>query len=137
MNISVKEGGDYFRGLLLLVAKDRRISPEEVDLMRHVGKSLGFEKHFYENAINEILENKFIVPLPPAFSSKRLAECFVKDGLKVAESDGEIHPFEEKFLRATAELNGLEPEWFAQEKIRAILAGNRDTHMEVDNMVVA
>ena len=136
MNITVKEAGDYFRGLLLLIAKDRRISAEEVDLMHHVGKSLGFEKHFYENAITEILENKFIVPLPPVFTSAELARCFIRDGLKLAASDGEIHPFEEHFLQSTAELNELKQEWFDQEKNRATLAGNRDTHLEVDNMVV-
>jgi hypothetical protein len=136
MNVSVKDGSNYFRGLLVLIARDRRISPEEAELMHHVGKSLGFEKNFYENAINEILENKFIAASPPVFPSKLLARCFVKDGLKLAAADNDIHPFEEDFLRAAVELNGLDPEWFLHEKEKVILGTNRDSHLEVDNMVI-
>ena len=136
MKVTVTDAGNYFRGLLVLVARDRRISSEEVDLMHHVGKSLGFEKRFYENAVNEILENTFIVTSPPVFSSKKLAQCFIQDGLKVAASDNNIDPFEEEFLRSSAELNGIEWEWFSQEKEKIIIGGIRDSHMEVDNMIV-
>jgi hypothetical protein len=136
MKVTVTDAGNYFRGLLVLVARDRRISNEEVDLMHHVGKTLGFEKRFYENAVNEILENTFIVTLPPVFSSKKLAQCFILDGFQVAASDGDIHSFEEEFLRSSAELNGLALEWFAREKAKIISGGIRDSHMEVDNMIV-
>jgi hypothetical protein len=136
MKVTVKDAGNYFRGLLVLVARDRRISNEEVDLMHHVGKSLGFEKRFYESAVNEILENTFIVTSPPIFCSSKLAQSFILDGLKVAASDGDLHSFEDEFLRSCAELNGLALEWFAREKGKIISGGIRDSHMEVDNMVV-
>ena len=89
-----------------------------------------------KDAINEILENRFIASQPPVFSSAALARCFVRDGLKLGVSDGKIHPFEEEFLRSAAGLNGLKHKWFDQEKNRAILSGNRDSNLEVDNMVV-
>jgi len=39
MTISVQEGSEYFRGLLILISKDRRVTDEEMVLMRRIGKA--------------------------------------------------------------------------------------------------
>jgi hypothetical protein len=65
MNISVIDGSSYFKGLLLLIRKDRRITESEVRLVKRVGKALGFESRFCGNAIHEILENSYIADTPP------------------------------------------------------------------------
>ncbi len=122
MNIPILDASNYFRGLLLLIRKDRKITQPEIDLMRRVGKVLGFEQRFCDNAIEEILENKFIVDEPPSFSSKGLAVSFVKDGLSLALADGEFHPNEEHWLRSAAEKNGLTADFFSQvlESVRQL-----------------
>ena len=74
MKISVPDASNYLKGLLLLIRKDRKISEEEHELMARVGKNLGFEKNFVENAIHEILDNKYITVIPPEFSSREIAE---------------------------------------------------------------
>ena len=61
MKITVIEGSNYFRGLLLLISKDRKLTEPEIILMKRIGKALGFEKDFCNDAIHEILENKFVL----------------------------------------------------------------------------
>lgn len=137
MDITVKEGGEYFRGLLLLVSRDRKITEPEISLMMRIGKALGLAEDFCGDAIREILENKFILDLPPEFSSAELAKKFIKDGLTLACCDHPIHPFEETWLMTTVEKNGLDREWFLRERDR-IGGGTRDLNvrLEADDLAV-
>ena len=84
--------------------------------MQRVGRSLGFEREFCENAINEILENPHIVDEPPSFSTKDLAAMFVKDGLAIAFADNDLDPEEERWLVSTAERNGLDAAFYRDER---------------------
>jgi len=136
MRITVIDASNYLRGLLLLIRIDRKITQSEIDLMRRIGKALGFEKKFCENAISEILENTYIVDEPPLFSQKELAMKFVKDGLSLALSDNEVHPREEAWLRSTAEKNGLDIDFFSQERENARNRKEYPVHLEVDGLTV-
>jgi hypothetical protein len=119
MKINVKDGSEYFRGLLLLIRRDHRVTASEANMMRRVGKALGFEREFCETAIREILENKFVVDEPPRFSTRDLAIKFLSDALTLAgiydESDGS----DESWLKSFAENNGLNLERFLREKSEA------------------
>lgn len=136
MKISVLDASNYYKGLLLLVRKDRKISKSETDLMKRVGKSLGFEREFCENAIRDILENKYIVDTPPEFSAKELALMFLKDGLAIAFSDNEYDPAEKEWLRATAERNGIDPAVFLREEAHAADRTTSLGRLEVDDLTV-
>jgi len=118
MQMTIQEGSNYFRGLLLLVRKDQRITEEEVALLMRVGKSLGFAKDFCENAISDILDNKYILDKPPIFSQQEIAKKFITDGLIIAQYDHEMHVNEERWLRLIANENNISREWFFQEKER-------------------
>ena len=135
MTIGVKDASEYFRGLLLLISKDRRITEAETVLMKRIGKALGFEKDFCDNAIHEILDNRFIVDEPPLFSTGELAMKFIKDGLRLAGADDETHHAEVVWLKATAAKNGIEEEWFRQAQERAVHRGSdRAARLEVDDL---
>ena len=136
MNISVIDGSNYFKGLLLLVRKDMKVSDSEIQLMRHIGKKLGFEREFCENAIRDVLENKYLVEAVPEFSTKELAIKFIKDGLAMAFSDRQALPSEEEWLQSTAEKHGLDPEWFRQEYVRASNGRELPLKLEVDDLTV-
>ena len=137
MKITVIEGSNYFRGLLLLISKDCKISEPEIILMKRIGKALGFEKDFCNNVIHEILENKFVINEPPKFSTIELAKKFIKDGLMLANSDNEIHTFEEAWIKSTVEKNDIDIEWFLQERENAaIRRRNLDEHLEVDDLTI-
>ena len=136
MKISVLDGSNYFKGLLLLIRKDRKITNPEIELMKHIGKTLGFEKEFCDGAIREVLENKYIVDTPPEFSTKELAIKFIKDGLSLAFSDNEFHPTEEEWLRSAADKNDLDLKWFLQERGNTANRKEPLAHMEVDDLTV-
>ncbi|MGA9116752.1 MAG: hypothetical protein WB626_08260 [Bacteroidota bacterium] len=112
MTISILDASHYLRGLLLLLRKDRRRTEEEISLILRVGKTLGFEREFCENAAHEILENEHIEEDPPRFSSPDLAEMFLRDGLTVASSDSFLDPSEEEWILEVAAANGIGPERF-------------------------
>jgi hypothetical protein len=121
----------------LLIRKDRQITQPEIDLMKSVGKSLGFEKEFCDNAIREILDNTYVVDEPPHFSSKELATRFLKDGLYLAFVDHEeIHPDEEHWLKSTTETNGLDLELFFQETKDARKRRGHSSRLEVFDFTV-
>jgi len=137
MTITVKEGSEYFRGLLLLISKDRKITGAETVLMKRIGQALGFEKNFCDNAIHEILDNKFVVDEPPEFSTSELAMKFIRDGLTLAGADEETHGFEESWLRSAAEKNGLDAGWFLRERTLAVRRKrDLDARLEVDDLTV-
>lgn len=136
MNISVFDSSNYLKGLLLLIKKDKKVSREERKLMTHIGKTLGFEKKFIENAISEILDNRYINQTPPVFSTKEIAEKFLKDGLVIAAADSEIHPKEEEWLCSVASRNNIEEEWLFNEKNNILLNERHTDRLEVDNLKV-
>jgi hypothetical protein len=136
MKITVMDGSNYFKGLLLLIRKDRRITESEIQLMKRIGKSLGFERQFCVNAIHDILENNYIVDAPLEFSTKELAIKFIKDGFAIVLSNNEVHPFEKEWLRSIAKKNGLDLTWFHQESINAVNRKRFLSHMEVDDLIV-
>ena len=136
IKIPLIDASNYFRGLLLLIRKDRRLAEPEIQLMKRIGKRLGFEDKFCDNAIQEILENKYIVDVPPEFSKKELAMKFIKDGLQLSFSDHEMHPLEDEWLKSTAEKNGIDMKWFLQERETAMERKGLDVYLEVDDLIV-
>ncbi len=136
MQIKVLDGSNYFRGLLLLIRKDHMITEPEIELMQRVGKALGFEKEFCNNAIREILENEHISDTPPEFSSTELAKKFIRDGLAFAFSDGPMHQLEEEWLRSTALKNQVDLLWFRNEILNQSTVPFSPIMLEVDGITV-
>ena len=136
MEISVIDASNYFKGLLLLIRKDHRVTDAEVALTARVGKRLGFEKEFCESAVQEILKNKYIEDTPPLFSSRELAMMFIKDGLALALADGRIEYKEEKWLRDVAEKNLISRHWFVEELVKVSARKDAFDHLEADELTV-
>jgi len=136
MKININDASNYFKGMLLLIRKDLKITKTEEVMMMNIGKALGFEKEFCENAIRDILENTHIEDIPPQFSSKDLAVKFIKDGLSLASSDNEMHPHEEQWLRTTAEKNGLDEQWFLEERANYDTKQESHDHLEVHDLTL-
>lgn len=137
MKIRIIDGSNYFRGLMLLIRQDRKVTDSERALMKRIGKSLGFEREFCEKAIHEILDNFQIPDTAPEFSSKELALKFIKDGLTLAMSDVEVHPLEEEWLRRTALHNGIDEEVFNIECSMAKERAGHPVTLEVENLIIS
>jgi hypothetical protein len=136
MTISVIDASNYFRGLLLLIGKDRKITDGECVLLKRVGKALGFEKEFCNLAVHDVLENPYIADTLPVFSSREIAEKFLLDGFVIAAVDGSIHLMEEEWLQSTAENYGFDNEWFLREKLTALQRTGPPTRLEAEDLKV-
>lgn len=136
MNISALDASNYFKGLLLLIRKDRKVTESEVHLMKRIGKILGFEEEFCDQAIKGILENEHVRDIPPKFATQDLARKFVQDGLVLAHSDNEMHPSEEEWLKLVAEMNGLGVQWFSETRQKASKDVLPNPHLEVEHFTV-
>jgi hypothetical protein len=107
MTIELLDRSNYLRGLLILIRSDKVITESEKRMVLNCGASLGFERRFCETAINELLENEYILDTPPVFSNSELAECFLRDAIRVALADKTMHLFELQWLIDFAQSNGL------------------------------
>jgi len=112
MRISLMDRSLYYKGLMLLIRKDREVRDKEKGIMMSIGRFLGFDPIFCENAIKEILTNKHVIDAPPCFSNPAIARCFIKDGLRIALVDNETHKTELAWLKAVAEENGFDGGWY-------------------------
>lgn len=130
-----QDKSNYFKGLLILIGKDKKISDlEKVNLTR-LSKILGFNKEFCENAISELLENEYIIETPPQFSDKEIAKAFIIDGIKIAFADKELHIFELNWLKSVAEKNSLEKDWCIERYNENRLRNSDPIKFEVEKLL--
>ena len=111
MKISLMDRSLYFKGLMLLIRKDRVVVEGERALMMRIGRLFSFEKGFCQEVIDEILINRHVVDEPPLFSEPAIARCFLQDGLKLSLTDGKIHDEEWQWLKTVAARNHLDLSW--------------------------
>ena len=109
------ERSNYVKGLLLLIGKDKKITDSERDFLHTIGKTLSFDRKFIENAMNELLENKYLGNEPPVFSQKQYAEAFLRDAIKLVFVDNELSNEEFDWLQSIAVSNGLTDDWLKDE----------------------
>ena len=117
MELTLIDKSNYLKGLLVVAKKDNQLTEPEKKIIRNIALKLGFATDFYEDTLKGLLSNKYIGDSPIKFSDKKIAESFVADGLKLAFSDQMVSEKEIDWLKATAEENGIDSEWFS-EKIK-------------------
>jgi len=125
MNIPVIDKSNYLKGLLITARKDKQLTDPEKNIIKGIAEKLGFANDFYEETIRNLLTNKYIIEEPIKFSSKKIAESFVIDGLKLFYSDNMVEKGEIEWLKKTAIKNGINEKWF-DEKLQTLKtnAGN-------------
>jgi hypothetical protein len=101
--------------MLLLVRKDEKICAEEKKLLMRIGKILRFNQRFTEQTINDLFENEHLTEMPLQFSTKEWAEIFLKDAIKIAYSDHELHPGEYDWLLQIARTNNIRDQWLLDQ----------------------
>jgi len=125
MKLTLNVKSDYFKGLLVLSRRDRVIDDRERDFLIRVGEILDFDRRFCETTIDELLSNVNITRDPIVFSEEAIKECFFRDALRVAFSDGYFHPTELRWLRTMAHANGKSDDWL--DAIVQEFSGTYDT----------
>ncbi len=135
MEFTLLDRSNYLRGLLILIGKDRKISEEEKELFRKLSDTLGFSKDFCETAMEELLENEYIMEEPPKFSNIEIAKLFIQDGIKLAFADKEIHLYEMSWLRSVAEANSIDHLWSFQQFEHFKKNNNPDVGFEIEKLL--
>lgn len=115
MEMTWLDRSNYFRGLLLLVRLDKKITKDETSMIMKIGKRLGFAYEFCNGALKDILENEYILDEPPKFSNKGVAQEFVRDGIKLAVIDNDIDLKEMEWIDSVVRENDLEKGWHRTE----------------------
>ena len=123
MKLSQKAKSQYYKGLLVLLRRDRVIDAREKDLMLRIGEILGFERRFCEATIKDLLSNANITRDPILFPDETIRECFFRDAVRLALIDDNLHPSELRWLRSVARFNGLTDAWL-DDVIREIREKN-------------
>jgi uncharacterized tellurite resistance protein B-like protein len=100
--------GNYFQGLLQIMAVDNNLHEKQKDRIRAFALSQGFEKGYIEKAIETVLDNRHIPRIPPKFHSSQTARLFLVEAAHVAVCDGELHPLESDWILRAARRNGLD-----------------------------
>jgi len=115
MQLTVLDRSNYLKGLLILIGKDKKITEDERELFLRLSKVLGFNKKFCDDAINELSENEYIIEEPPLFSDRKIAEAFLKDCMRLAFLDKDLHLYELNWIKSTGEKNNISLEWRVNE----------------------
>ncbi len=118
MKVSQLDRSIYFKGLLILIGRDRVIDPRERELILRAGRILDFETRFCAAAIDDLLRNQHITHDPVIFSGRQIAECFLRDSIRLSLIDNKVHPHELAWLKAVALANDLSEKWLEEEMRR-------------------
>lgn len=111
MNLTLLDRSNYYKGLLVLLRRDRSVDSRESHLMLQIGAILDFDRRFCESTINDLLSNRHITREPLIFSDERIRECFFRDALRLALVDGHLHLRELSWLRTVAHANNQSNQW--------------------------
>lgn len=110
MRIPVQDRSNYLKGLFITAKLDKQLNQTEKDILKKISDKLGFANDFYEETIRGLLANKYLSEEPVKFSDKKIAESFINDAIKLACSDGVLAESEKKWIKKTAEVNGIDSE---------------------------
>ena len=130
MKASLIDRSNYYRGLLVLIGRDRIVHPDEQKLAIEFGRLLDFDKRFCEAAIGDLLENVHINEDPIYFDERKILECFLRDGLKVSLIDRELDAREMGWLDAVARANKLPEGWVKREYEKISKHGRKESTPE-------
>ncbi|MBT8378307.1 MAG: hypothetical protein KJN64_03665 [Ignavibacteria bacterium] len=111
MQIPQLDRSNYLKGLLITARKDEQLADSEIDMIRKLSERLGFSADFFDETINNLLENKYLNEDPILFSEQNIAKSFIEDGLRLSLVDENVSANELDWLKQTANTNGLDAKW--------------------------
>ncbi len=113
MSINLRDKSLYLQGMFVLIGKDSVVSPEENKMVMHMGKLLQFSTEFCQETIQNLLQNEYIGQLRPVFSDVEFSKIFLKDAIKLAFADNQLHSKEYEWLKEVARRNKISDEWLS------------------------
>lgn len=135
MKLNLIDKSNYFRGLLVVIRKNKTVSESSSGKIKRIAAVLDFNKEFVDSSLKNLLENMHIVEETPVFSDTLIAESFIKDGIHLAFSDGIMNLLQIQWLANTAQKNNLSKQWFfvELEELINLYVTNSEIPFEVRN----
>jgi len=113
MSINLRDKSLYLQGMFILIGKDSVVSPEENEMVMHMGRLLQFSTEFCQETIQNLLQNEYIGQITPVFSDVEFSKIFLKDAIKLAFADNQLHSKEYEWLKKVARRNKISDEWLS------------------------
>ena len=130
MQIPQLDRSNYLKGLLITARKDEQLTDLEKNMIRKLSERLGFSQDFFEETINNLLENRYIKDDPIVFSEQNIAKSFIEDGLRLSLIDDSVSADELDWLKQTANANDIDEKWvddrLKEFKTKSHLLGRMD-----------
>lgn len=115
MKFNLIDKSNYFRGLLIVIRKNKTVTESASRTVKRIAAVLDFNRDFVDGSLKNLLVNSHIVEDPPKFSDCLIAESFIKDGIHIALSDGILNLQQIQWLANTAQKNNLSKQWLFVE----------------------
>ena len=113
-----------------ILRKNNKVNIDEVNMIMRIGKRLGFAYDFCKGALKDILDNKYIVDVPPKFSNKGIAHGFIEESIELEVIDNEIEANELEWIGSVIKENEMEEEWNINQ------IENLYVHYETNNRII-
>jgi hypothetical protein len=115
MSITETDKNNYLIGLLILIRNTGSLTESNKNIIENVANILEYNHYFVEYSIMEILENRKLNPEPPKFSSRQLAEVFVRDCMRFTFKNNALNLNAIRWLLNVIKENKLSIQWFYLE----------------------
>ena len=106
--ISYQDRSEFLRGFATMIRKNNCGNIDEKKMFLTIGKYFGFEEEFCEKSLELLLVNKYISEKPAVFSTKPIANFFIKDVTKIMSQTQSISVATVKWLQLTANANKVD-----------------------------
>jgi hypothetical protein len=106
--ITYKDRSEFLRGFATIIRKNNCGHTDEKIMFLFIGKSFGFEKNFCEKSLEHLMVNKYIPEEPAIFSTKHIAEYFIKDVSTIMSQTQSISEAAVTWLQLTANANKVD-----------------------------
>lgn len=108
IEIAYKDRSEFLRGFSIIIRKNNSGHPDERTMFSVIGKYFGFDKEFCEKSFEFLMTNKNISEKPAVFTSKPVAEFFIKDVTKIMSHTNSMTNASKEWLNQTAEVNKVD-----------------------------
>ena len=126
-----KQDISHFRNMVMIAASDGEISPEELNLLRKIGKQISLSK----DQIDEIINSSATYPMTPPSSREERFEQIV-NLVQMVVSDGKIEDSEINILERIAVGIGYKDlDEVDVESIMALIQRGEDTETIIEELL--
>ena len=109
--LTILDKSNYLKGLLILARRNNKLVENEKKIIRDAAKRLGFSRDFYEETLQNLMNNDYILENPIKFSNQDIAKLFISEGLELAYSDNELCQKELNWIKDIVKANNIPESW--------------------------